>query len=49
MSRYRIGVLPVIWIVVGVVVAAIYDYFEYCRTVMTTSSDAKPSTNVTIG
>ena len=33
MSRYRIGLLPVIWIVVGVVVAAIYDYFESVSTV----------------
>jgi hypothetical protein len=28
MRRYRVGLLPVIWIVVGVVVAAIYDYFD---------------------
>jgi hypothetical protein len=33
MSRYRIGLLPVIWIVVGLVVAAIYDYFESVSTV----------------
>ena len=26
--RRRIGVLPVVWIVVGIVVAAIYDYFD---------------------
>ena len=28
MRRRRIGLLPLIWIVVGVVVAAIYDYFN---------------------
>jgi mannose/fructose/N-acetylgalactosamine-specific phosphotransferase system component IID len=28
MRRYRVGLLPVVWIVVGVVVAAIYDYFD---------------------
>ena len=28
MFRYRVGLLPVVWIVVGVVVAAIEDYFE---------------------
>jgi hypothetical protein len=33
MSRYRIGLLPVIWIVVGLVVAAIYDYFDSLSTV----------------
>jgi hypothetical protein len=33
MRRYRIGLLPVIWIVVGVVVAAIYDYFDSLGTV----------------
>jgi hypothetical protein len=33
MLRYRIGLLPVIWIVVGVVVAAIYDYFDSLGTV----------------
>jgi hypothetical protein len=33
MSRYRIGLLPVIWIVAGVVVAAIYDYFDSVSTV----------------
>jgi hypothetical protein len=36
MRRYRyrgIGLLPVIWIVTGVVVAAIYDYFESLSTV----------------
>jgi hypothetical protein len=26
--RRRIGLVPLIWIVVGVVVAAIYDYFD---------------------
>jgi hypothetical protein len=31
--RYRgIGLLPVVWIVVGVVVAAIYDYFDSLST-----------------
>jgi hypothetical protein len=36
MRRYRyrgIGLLPVVWIVTGVVVAAIYDYFESLSTV----------------
>jgi hypothetical protein len=33
MRRYRIGLLPVVWIVVGVVVAAIYDYFDSVSTV----------------
>jgi hypothetical protein len=36
MRRYRyrgIGLLPVVWIVAGVVVAAIYDYFESLSTV----------------
>jgi hypothetical protein len=33
MSRYRIGLLPVVWIVAGVVVAAIYDYFDSLTTV----------------
>lgn len=28
MPRYRLGLVPLIWIVVGVVVAAIYDYFD---------------------
>ena len=28
MLRYRVGLLPVLWIVVGVVVAAINDYFD---------------------
>jgi hypothetical protein len=28
MPRYRVGLMPVVWIVVGVVVAAIYDYFD---------------------
>jgi hypothetical protein len=31
--RPRIGLLPVVWIVVGVVVAAIYDYFNSLGTV----------------
>ena len=26
--RRRIGLFPVVWIVVGIVVAAIYDYFN---------------------
>lgn len=29
----RLGLLPVIWIVVGVVVAAIYNYFDSLSTV----------------
>jgi hypothetical protein len=29
----RVGLLPVVWIVVGVVVAAIYDYFDSLGTV----------------
>jgi hypothetical protein len=36
MRRYwyrGIGLLPVVWIVTGVVVAAIYDYFESLSTV----------------
>jgi hypothetical protein len=36
MRRYHyrgIGLLPVVWIVTGVVVAAIYDYFESLSTV----------------
>ena len=36
MRRYRyrgVGLLPVVWIVTGVVVAAIYDYFESLSTV----------------
>jgi hypothetical protein len=33
LRRRRIGLLPVIWIVVGVVVAAIYDYFDSLDTV----------------
>jgi hypothetical protein len=36
MRRYRyrgIGLLPGVWIVTGVVVAAIYDYFESLSTV----------------
>jgi hypothetical protein len=33
MPRYRIGLLPVVWIVAGVVVAAIYDYFDSLSTV----------------
>jgi mannose/fructose/N-acetylgalactosamine-specific phosphotransferase system component IID len=28
MPRYRLGLVPVVWVVVGVVVAAIYDYFD---------------------
>lgn len=28
MPRYRVGLLPVVWIIVGVVVAAIHDYFD---------------------
>jgi hypothetical protein len=28
----RVGLLPVVWIVVGVVVAAIYDYFDSLAT-----------------
>ena len=34
MSRYRprISLLPVLWVVVGVVVAAIYDYFDSLST-----------------
>lgn len=31
--RMRLGLLPVIWIVVGVVVAAIYNYFDSLSTV----------------
>jgi hypothetical protein len=31
--RYRVGLLPVVWVVVGVVVAAIYDYFDSLGTV----------------
>lgn len=30
--RRRIGLLPVVWIVIGLVVAAIYDYFESLST-----------------
>jgi hypothetical protein len=33
MPRYRIRLLPIVWIVVGVVVAAIYDYFDSVSTV----------------
>jgi hypothetical protein len=29
----RVGLVPVVWIVVGVVVAAIYDYFDSLSTV----------------
>jgi hypothetical protein len=28
----RIGLLPVVWVVAGVVVAAIYDYFDSLST-----------------
>jgi hypothetical protein len=31
--RYRVGLVPVVWIVVGVVVAAIYDYFDSLGTI----------------
>ena len=31
--RMRLGLLPVLWIVVGVVVAAIYNYFDSLSTV----------------
>jgi hypothetical protein len=30
--RPHLGLLPVLWIVVGVVVAAIYDYFDSLAT-----------------
>ena len=30
---YRIGLIPVLWIVTGVIVAAIYDYFDSLGTV----------------
>ena len=33
MSRFRIGLFPVVWIVVGVIVAAIYNYFDSLSTV----------------
>jgi hypothetical protein len=33
MFRYRVALLPVVWIVVGVVVAAIEDYFDSLGTV----------------
>ena len=33
MFRYRVGLVPVVWIVVGVVVAAIYDYFDSLGTI----------------
>jgi hypothetical protein len=33
MLRYRVGFLPVLWVVVGVIVAAIYDYFDSLGTV----------------
>jgi len=33
MLRYRVGLLPVLWVVVGIVVAAIYDYFDSLGTV----------------
>ena len=33
MLRYRVGLLPVAWVVVGVIVAAIYDYFDALGTV----------------
>jgi hypothetical protein len=34
MGRYRprISLLPVVWIVIGVVVAAVYDYFDSLST-----------------
>jgi hypothetical protein len=33
MINRRVGLVPVVWIVVGVVVAAIYDYFDSLSTV----------------
>jgi hypothetical protein len=33
MLGYRRSLLPVVWIVVGIVVAAIYDYFDSLETV----------------
>jgi hypothetical protein len=32
MPAYRVFYLPLVWIVVGVVVAAIYDYFDSLNT-----------------